>query len=88
VVLPAIRKKLLFDGSAYEYTKNYLIATEEELASTKDSASFFYNMVKRFPGSSLIMYSNEMNAEVWKGGRHWDWVLDTVETPAINPLKG
>jgi hypothetical protein len=43
-------------------------------------------MVKRFPNSSLELYSNEMNAEVWKGGRPWDWVLDTEETPAINPL--
>ncbi len=89
VVIPGHQKEgCLFDGSAYKYTKDYLIATEEELANTKDSASFFYNMVKRFPGSSLIMYSNEMNAEVWKGGRPWNWVLDTVETPAINPLKG
>jgi glyoxylase-like metal-dependent hydrolase (beta-lactamase superfamily II) len=89
VVIPGHQKEgCPFDGSAYKYTKDYLIATEEELASTKDSASFFYNMVKRFPGSSLIMYSNEMNAEVWKGGRPWNWVLDTVETPAINPLKG
>ncbi len=87
VVIPGHQKEgCLFDGSAFKYTKDYLIATEEELAATKDAASFFYNMVKRFPGSSLILYSNEMNAEVWKGGRPWNWVEDTEDTPAINPL--
>jgi glyoxylase-like metal-dependent hydrolase (beta-lactamase superfamily II) len=88
VVIPGHQKEgCLFDGSAYTYTKDYLIATEEELANTQDAAAFFYNMIRRFPGSSLIMYSNEMNAEVWKGGRAWNWVEDTVDTPAINPLN-
>jgi hypothetical protein len=32
------------------------------------------------------MLSNEMNAEVWKGGRPWDWVLEDHSTP-INPLR-
>jgi glyoxylase-like metal-dependent hydrolase (beta-lactamase superfamily II) len=87
VVIPGHQKPgCLFDGSAFKYTKDYLIATEEELARTNDPANFFYNMVKRFPGSTLELLSNEMNAEVWKGGRHWDWVLEDHSTP-INPLR-
>jgi glyoxylase-like metal-dependent hydrolase (beta-lactamase superfamily II) len=88
-VIPGHQKEgCLLDRSTYKYTKDYLVATEEVLAIANDAATFFYEMIKRFPGSSLIMYSNEMNAEVMKGGRPWDWVLDTVDTPAINPLKG
>lgn len=77
VVIPGHQKPgCLFDGSALEYTKNYLKATKEELAGTNDAASFFYNMIKRFPTSNLIMLSNEMNSEVFKGGRPWDWNED------------
>lgn len=70
------RPGCLLDTSCLKYTKDYLIATEEELANTNDAATFFYNMVKRFPTSSLIMLSNEMNAEVFKGGRPWNWRAD------------
>ena len=74
VVIPGHQRPgCLLDESALEYTKQYLLATEEELANTNDAATFFYNMIKRFPTSSLIMLSNEMNAEVFKGGRPWDW---------------
>ncbi len=87
VVIPGHQKEgCLLDDSSFKYTKEYLIATDEELAATNDPATFFYRMVKRFPDSSLIMLSNEMNAEVWKGGRHWDWVLEDHSTP-INPLR-
>lgn len=74
VVIPGHQKPgCLLDDSCFKFTKNYLIATEEELANTNDAASFFYNMIKRFPTANLIMLSNEMNAEVFKGGRPWDW---------------
>jgi glyoxylase-like metal-dependent hydrolase (beta-lactamase superfamily II) len=88
VVIPGHQKEgCLLDGSAYKFTKDYLVATEEVLAATADAGNFFYQMIKRFPNCSLEMYSNEMNAEVWKGNRPWDWVEDTIDTPAINPLK-
>ena len=53
--------------------KDYLIATEEELANTTDTASFFLAMALRFPQANLIFLSNEMNAAVFKGGRDWEW---------------
>ena len=61
------------DRSSMDFTIAYLKATEEELANTDTAAQFFYNMIKRFPKANLILLSDEMNAEVFKGGRAWDW---------------
>jgi hypothetical protein len=52
--------------------KDYLLATEEAIAETKDEAGFYYAMVQRFPVANLFI-SNEMNAGVFKGGRDWNW---------------
>ena len=75
VVIPGHQKAgCLLDKSSMTFTKEYLVATEEELATTTSAPEFFYRMVKRFPdASALILLSNEMNAEVFKGSRAWDW---------------
>ena len=73
VIIPGHQKPgMPFDSSSYSFTKDYLIATEEELAKTKDEGCFYYAMVKRFPEANLFI-SNEMNAGVFKGGRNWNW---------------
>jgi glyoxylase-like metal-dependent hydrolase (beta-lactamase superfamily II) len=73
VVVPGHQKPgMPFDSSSFTFTKDYLIATEEELAKTKDEANFYYAMVKHFPEANLLI-SNEMNAGVFKGGRNWNW---------------
>jgi glyoxylase-like metal-dependent hydrolase (beta-lactamase superfamily II) len=73
VVIPGHQKPgMPFDASSFTFTKDYLIATEEELAKTKDEANFYYAMVKHFPEANLLI-SNEMNAGVFKGGRTWNW---------------
>jgi glyoxylase-like metal-dependent hydrolase (beta-lactamase superfamily II) len=73
VVIPGHQKPgMPFDASSFTFTKDYLIATEEELTKTKDEANFYYAMVKRFPEANLLI-SNEMNAGVFKGGRNWNW---------------
>jgi len=74
VVIPGHQKPgMPFDSSCFRFMKEYLVATEEELAKTKDTAAFFYAMAMRFPEANLIFLSNEMNAAVFKGGRDWDW---------------
>ncbi len=74
VVIPGHQKEgCLLDSSALKYMKDYLKATEEVLAKTNTASEFFYEMFERFPNSTLLKYSNEMNAEVFKGGRPWDW---------------
>ncbi len=74
VVIPGHQKPgMPFDNSSFTFTKEYLIATEEELAKTKDTGAFFYAMALRFPDANLIFLSNEMNAAVFKGGRDWNW---------------
>jgi len=74
VIIPGHQKVgMPFDNSSYIFTKEYLVATEEELAKTKDEGTFFMTMAKRFPDANLIFLSNEMNSAVFKGGRHWDW---------------
>ncbi|OGP88787.1 MAG: hypothetical protein A2157_12780 [Deltaproteobacteria bacterium RBG_16_47_11] len=73
VIIPGHQKPgMPFDSSSYSFTKDYLIATEDELAKTKDEGCFYYAMVKHFPDANLFI-SNEMNAGVFKGGRNWNW---------------
>lgn len=73
VIIPGHQKPgMPFDSSSYDFTRDYLNATDEELARTNDVAGFFYAMVKRFPEANLFI-SNEMNANVFKGGLNWNW---------------
>ncbi|OPL10024.1 MAG: hypothetical protein AVO34_12535 [Firmicutes bacterium ML8_F2] len=73
VVIPGHQKPgMPFDWSSFDFTKDYLIATEEELANTDDVGNFYYNMVQRFPDANLFI-SIEMNANVFKGRRDWNW---------------
>jgi len=73
VIIPGHQKPgMPFDSSSFTFNKEYLIATEEELARTKDVAGFYYAMVQRFPEANLFI-SNEMNANVFKGDRDWNW---------------
>jgi len=73
VVIPGHQKPgMPFDDSSFNFTKEYLVATEEELVNTDDEAGFYYAMVKRFPDANLFI-SNEMNTGVFKGGMDWNW---------------
>jgi glyoxylase-like metal-dependent hydrolase (beta-lactamase superfamily II) len=73
VVIPGHQKPgMPFDSSSFSFTSDYLIATDEELAKTKDVAGFYYAMVKHFPDANLFI-SNEMNSSVFKGGMDWNW---------------
>ena len=73
VIIPGHQKPgMPFDSSSCTFTKDYLVATEEELARTKDEGCFYYAMVRHFPDANLFI-SNEMNAGVFKGGKHWNW---------------
>jgi len=73
VVIPGHQKPgMPFDSSSFRFTKEYLAATDEELARTGDVAGFYYAMVKRFPEANLFI-SNEMNANVFKGKVEWNW---------------
>lgn len=74
VVIPGhVRPGEPFDERAFKFTKDYLAATEEELANTDNMKEFFYNMCMRFRDSNLIFLSNEMNSSVFLGGREWNW---------------
>ncbi|HEY96867.1 MAG TPA: MBL fold metallo-hydrolase [Dehalococcoidia bacterium] len=74
VVIPGHQKPgMPFDNSSFTFTRDYLIATEEELAKTDDTEAFFYAMALRYPDANLLFLSNEMNAAVFKGGRDWNW---------------
>jgi glyoxylase-like metal-dependent hydrolase (beta-lactamase superfamily II) len=73
IIIPGHQKPgMPFDSSSFDFTRNYLIATEEALAKTHDVAGFYYAMVKKFPDANLFI-SNEMNANVFKGGMDWNW---------------
>lgn len=73
VIIPGHQKPgVPFDSSSCSFTQDYLVATEEELAKTKDEGCFYYAMVRHFPDANLFI-SNEMNAGVFKGGKNWNW---------------
>lgn len=74
IIIPGHQKPgMPFDQSSLDFTRKYLMATEEELARQSDVAGFYYAMAERFPEANLIHLSNEMNANVFKGGRDWNW---------------
>ena len=74
IIIPGHQKPgMPFDQSSLDFTQDYLLATEEELARHNDVAGFYYAMAERFPEANLIHLSNEMNANVFKGGRDWNW---------------
>jgi glyoxylase-like metal-dependent hydrolase (beta-lactamase superfamily II) len=74
VIIPGHQKPgMQFDTSALDFTRDYLVATEEELARTESVAEFYYSMAERFRGAHLIHLSNEMNANVFFGDRDWHW---------------
>jgi glyoxylase-like metal-dependent hydrolase (beta-lactamase superfamily II) len=76
VIIPGHQKPgMPFDSSSFSFTKDYLVATDEELAKTNDVAGFYYAMVKRFPDANLFI-SNEMNSGFFKGGLDWNWRED------------
>jgi glyoxylase-like metal-dependent hydrolase (beta-lactamase superfamily II) len=74
IVIPGHQKPgMPFDKSSLDFTREYLVATEEVLAKTDTAATFYYEMNARFPNATLIAKSNEMNANVFKAGRDWHW---------------
>lgn len=82
VVIPGHQKPgMQFDRSSLDFTREYLVATEEELARTNDVAGFYYAMAERFPRADLLHLSNEMNANVFKGNRDWHWRDEEGDTP-------
>jgi glyoxylase-like metal-dependent hydrolase (beta-lactamase superfamily II) len=76
VTIPGHQKPgMPFDTSCYTFMKDYLAATEEQIAKTKDEGNFYYAMVQSFSEANLFI-SNEMNAGVFKGGKDWNWRED------------
>ena len=74
VIIPGhARPGMPFDKSAVAFTRDYLIATEEELARQTTVEGFYYAMAERFKNAQLIHLSNEMNANVFFGNRDWHW---------------
>jgi glyoxylase-like metal-dependent hydrolase (beta-lactamase superfamily II) len=74
VIIPGhARPGMQFDRSSLDFMREYLAATEEELARNDNVAGFYCAMAERFPKAHLCHLSNEMNANVFKGGRDWHW---------------
>jgi glyoxylase-like metal-dependent hydrolase (beta-lactamase superfamily II) len=72
VIIPGHQKPgMPFDTSSCQFMKDYLAATDEEIAGTKDEGCFYFAMAQRFPDANLFI-SNRMNAGVFKGGMDWN----------------
>jgi glyoxylase-like metal-dependent hydrolase (beta-lactamase superfamily II) len=74
VIIPGHQKPgMPFDISSLNFTRDYIVATEEELLKTTTVGEFYYAMASRFPDANLTRLSNGMNAMVFKGGLDWNW---------------
>lgn len=58
------------DASAIRYTRDYLVAFEEELAKAADSAALIAAMTKRYPNSGMGV-ALQIGAKVAKGEMKW-----------------
>ncbi len=58
------------DVSAITYTKNYLLAFEEELANAANSADLIAAMTKRYPDAEMGI-ALHIGAKVAKGEMKW-----------------
>jgi len=58
------------DASAVAYTRDYLVAFEEELAKAPDAAALIAAMTKRYPDAGLAV-ALQIGAKVAKGEMKW-----------------
>jgi glyoxylase-like metal-dependent hydrolase (beta-lactamase superfamily II) len=58
------------DAGAIRYTRDYLIAFEEELAKAADSAALIAAMTKRYPNAGMGV-ALQIGAKVAKGEMQW-----------------
>jgi glyoxylase-like metal-dependent hydrolase (beta-lactamase superfamily II) len=58
------------DASAIQYTRDYLMAFEEELAKASDSATLIAAMTKRYPNAGMAI-ALQIGAKVAKGEMKW-----------------
>jgi glyoxylase-like metal-dependent hydrolase (beta-lactamase superfamily II) len=73
VIIPGHQKPgMQFDKSSLDFTREYCVATDEEMARTGSVGDFYYAMIKRFPAANLLI-SDDMNANVFKGNLDWNW---------------
>jgi hypothetical protein len=77
IIIPGHQKPgMRFDNSSLDFTREYCVATEEELARRDSVGGFYYAMAERFPDANLIQLSNSMNANVFKANMPWNWRAD------------
>ena len=58
------------DASAISYTREYLLAFEEELAKARDSAALIAAMKQRYPKAGMGV-ALDIGAKVAKGEMKW-----------------
>jgi glyoxylase-like metal-dependent hydrolase (beta-lactamase superfamily II) len=71
VVVPGhMAPSAAIDASAIRYTRDYLVAFEEELAKAADSAALIAAMTKRYPDAGMGV-ALQIGAKVAKGEMKW-----------------
>ena len=71
VVVPGhMAPSAAIDASAIRYTRDYLVAFEEELAKAADSAALIAAMTKRYPNAGMGV-ALQIGAKVAKGEMKW-----------------
>ena len=98
VIIPGHQKPgMQFDKSSLDFTREYIVATEEELVKTDSVGEFYYAMASRFPDANLTRLSNGMNAMVFQGRPGLELarnritnssLTDSVKKPRISEIRG
>ena len=70
VVVPGHMAPAATDVSAIAYTRDYLVAFEEELAKAADSAALIAAMTRRYPDAGMGV-ALDIGAKVAKGEMKW-----------------
>lgn len=71
VVVPGhMAPSAAIDASAIRYTRDYLVAFEEELAKAADSAALIAAMTRRYPDAGMGV-ALQIGAKVAKGEMKW-----------------
>lgn len=75
-VIPGHTKHgLPYDNSSFKFTREYILAAQEELARCKTMGDYYFKMLERFPDSDIRL-CHDINSKALYGLMEWNWRED------------
>lgn len=66
---------LPYDNSSFEFTRDYLKASREELMNCSEMGDYYFNMIERYPDAGIRL-CHDINAKALYGLMEWNWRED------------